>query len=236
MPLWCLALGLFAFMASGRIGHMTKRKRLTDKQAAFVSYYLGECRMNATKAAAKAGYGSPRQAGSELLSNPAIRAEIQAVNDELRGEGIAAKQNRLEDYAELRRRLWLIINRRAEEYAKRDELTDEMANAYGIGESRMLGGASGLLVRKFNVVGAGRSQRVIEEHELDTGLITQLLNVDRQAAQELGEWSERRQISGPDDGPIEVKSAESASQKLLAWLAQDEGAEGASEANQAPQE
>lgn len=48
--------------------------RLTDKQAAFIDHYL-MC-LNATEAARRAGYKSPRQMGSENLSKPYIRAEI----------------------------------------------------------------------------------------------------------------------------------------------------------------
>jgi Terminase small subunit. len=209
---------------------MANGDNLTDKRKAFVSYYLGEARMNATKAAAMAGYKSPRAEGARLLTIADIQAEIKAAQDELRAEGITAKANRIGDYAELRDRLWLIINERGQEHGKRDEAYEAAASMFNVaGETKMLGGASGLLTRKFNIVGAGRSARIIEEHQLDTGLIQQLLNVDKQAAQELGEWSEKRQISGPDEGPIEVKSAESASEKLLALLAQDETAEGPGE-------
>jgi len=208
---------------------------LTDKRQAFVSYYLGEARMNATKAAALAGYKSPRAEGCRLLTNADIQAEIDAALAELRAEGITAKGNRLNDYQEIRRRLWHVIDERADGAAATDAASEAVGHTFGIGgSSKMLGGASGLLVRKFNVVGAGRSARIIEEHQLDTGLITQLLNVDRQAAQELGEWSEKRTLTGPDDGPIEVKSAESATEKLLAWLAQEDALEQESESPQEP--
>lgn len=55
--------------------------RLTPKQRAFVDAYLGAARMNATEAAAMAGYAGNRatlgSVGSENLSKPAIRAEIE---------------------------------------------------------------------------------------------------------------------------------------------------------------
>lgn len=49
---------------------------LTAKQARFVEEYL-DC-LNATEAARRAGYSSPRQVGSENLSKPYIQAAIQA--------------------------------------------------------------------------------------------------------------------------------------------------------------
>lgn len=215
---------------------MAKGDNLTDKQRAFVSFYLGEARMNATKAAAMAGYRVPRQSGSECLTNPVIAAEIKAAQDELRAEGIAAKANRISDYAELRQRLWSVIEDRAKEYGDKGAPDDVMGRFVLGSDGRVIGGASGLVVKKLNVVGGGRSAKVIEEHQLDTGLITQLLNVDKQAAQELGEWSEKRQITGPDEGPIEIKNAESATERLLAWLAQDEATEGAGETPRPPQD
>ena len=47
---------------------------LTDKQRAFIDHYL-VC-LNATEAARLAGYKSPRQMGSENLSKPYIRQQI----------------------------------------------------------------------------------------------------------------------------------------------------------------
>lgn len=49
---------------------------LTDKQRRFVAHYL-DC-LNATEAARRAGYATPRQQGSENLSKPDIRAAIDA--------------------------------------------------------------------------------------------------------------------------------------------------------------
>lgn len=203
-------------------GTMAKGDRLTDKQRAFVSYYLGEARMNATKAAAMAGYRVPRQEGARLLANAVIQAEIEATLAELRAEGIANKANRIRDYDELRRRIWLVIEARAAEYAPTGEEPDPaIAGFYRKGTSpRVVGGESGLVVKQFKVVGSGRNQQVIEEHVVDSALISELLAVNKQAAQELGEWSEKRQITGADGGPIEVRHAESAAERLLALLAQ----------------
>lgn len=54
---------------------------LTGKQASFVSYYLGEARFNATRAAELAGYNAKGHSleaiGSENLTRPAIRKAIE---------------------------------------------------------------------------------------------------------------------------------------------------------------
>jgi phage terminase small subunit len=53
-------------------------QRLTDKQMAFIDAYLGDAKLVASRAAILAGYpeNSARQVGSENLSKPHIRAEI----------------------------------------------------------------------------------------------------------------------------------------------------------------
>jgi phage terminase small subunit len=60
----------------------------SHKQRVFVEEYLASfdktARGNATKAAGKAGYAHPRQAGSRLLSNDNIQAVISARLDELK--------------------------------------------------------------------------------------------------------------------------------------------------------
>jgi len=56
----------------------TQTPRLTDKQRAFIDYYV--IHKNATRAAQLAGYGDDydtwRSVGSENLAKPAIRAEL----------------------------------------------------------------------------------------------------------------------------------------------------------------
>jgi hypothetical protein len=219
---------------------MTKGDRLSAKQQAFVSYYLGEARMNATKAAAMAGYKTPRQEGARLLSNAVIKAEIEAVLGELRSEGIANKQNRLNDYEEIRRRLWQIADERKAEYEKVEEATKNLPEqgltAIFGQRSAPAGGTSGFIVRQVKVIGQGRNQQVVEEFAADTALANQILAVNRQAAQELGEWSEKKQVTGANDGPIELKVAESAAERFLAWLAEEEAGEGTGEADSAPGE
>lgn len=75
-------------MSSPPASTTEKRRKLSDKQELFISAYLGECRLNATKAAERAGYSKARQSGSENLSNPDIRARI---NEHL--EAVALTRN-----------------------------------------------------------------------------------------------------------------------------------------------
>lgn len=55
-------------------------EKFTDKQRAFIDHYFA-CGMNATEAAKRAGYSerTARQTGSENLSKPDIKAEIERI-------------------------------------------------------------------------------------------------------------------------------------------------------------
>ena len=62
---------------------------LKDKQEAFILAYIGQARFNASEAARVAGFGSPGQAGYELLKKPQIRARIDKY---LEAEALNAKE------------------------------------------------------------------------------------------------------------------------------------------------
>jgi len=66
-------------------------------------------------------------------------------------------------------RLHDIIAARAEEYAN------------------VPGGSTGLLVRRVRAIGAGANARKVEEYELDRGLLKALIDIQKQAAKELGQ-------------------------------------------------
>jgi hypothetical protein len=53
------------------------------------------------------------------------------------------------------------------------------------------GGTTGLLVRRVKAVGRADDSQRIETYELDHRLLAQIRAVEKQAAQELGQWTER---------------------------------------------
>jgi hypothetical protein len=67
------------------------------------------------------------------------------------------------------------------------------------------GGTTGLLVRTLKSIGSGSAAQVVEEFQVDTGLLQQILNLEKQAAQELGQWSEKREHAGRGGLLIEAK-------------------------------
>ena len=57
------------------------------------------------------------------------------------------------------------------------------------------GGATGLLCRTVKGVGSGENFQLVEEYEVDTGLLRELREHEKQAAQELGQWTEHRDVT-----------------------------------------
>ena len=67
------------------------------------------------------------------------------------------------------------------------------------------GGGTGLMVRTVKGVGKGDDFQLVEIYEVDVGLLKELREHEKQAAQELGQWTEKREISGEDEKPFVVK-------------------------------
>lgn len=177
-----------------------------NKRALFVAAYLGEARQNAARAAELAGYAEPwdRQ-GSRLLKRPDVQAEIAAWRKEIREKGIAVVENRLAAQNER----WTLLQQVVRERAADPSM------------AAIPGGTTGLMIRRGKLVkvyegsedeapesdedevlfSAKRSQ-VVYEYELDTGLLKELRELEKHSAQELGQWAEKHEISGPNGGPI----------------------------------
>lgn len=148
---------------------------MNDKRQKFIAAYLGPARLNATEAARIAGYKTPRQEGSRLLSNADIQGEIQAWRDEIKRQGIADQTFRIERLNDLDRRYWDLIEARASEYVN------------------VPGGVTGLIVRQFRPDGDGG---FLTEYVADVAVTREIRELQKQMAQELGEWTEKRSITG----------------------------------------
>lgn len=66
------------------------------------------------------------------------------------------------------------------------------------------GGQTGYIVRTFKIVPQGEDEpaKIIPEYAVDTGLVKALGDIERQAAQEAGQWTEKRQLTDGDGAPI----------------------------------
>lgn len=92
--------------------------------------------------------------------------------------GITERQNRVEALNERWRLMQAVIEARA---------------AAG---GTAPGTKTGLLTKTIKVVGAGKDQYEVEEWAVDTGLLRELREHEKQAAQELGQWAEKVQTDG----------------------------------------
>ncbi len=75
------------------------------------------------------------------------------------------------------------------------------------------GGTTGLLVRYYKGLGSGDNFQVVEEYRVDTALLKELREHEKQAAQELGQWAEKHELTGAEGKPliitlIEIGSSE----------------------------
>lgn len=119
----------------------------------------------------------------------AVADIVEKTRKALLAEGIRNKKNRLAALDERQRRLMMIVEDRA---------ADAKASGkfYGVPGYR-----SGYMVYKPEFSG-GKEPYHIDTYQVDTGLVSALNAVEKQAAVEMGQWSEKREVTGKDGGPL----------------------------------
>lgn len=65
------------------------------------------------------------------------------------------------------------------------------------------GGETGVLVHTMKSIGSGPAAEKVDEYEFDAALLKELREHEKQAAQELGQWTEKKEHTGKGGGPIE---------------------------------
>jgi hypothetical protein len=118
----------------------------------------------------------------------AVEGAAAALAEEIRKEGIAHKQTRLDSYVSDFERLSKLIEARAAD--------DDTKKGPG--------GDTGLIVRSQKGIGGGENYLVVETFEFDHALIKSRLELRKQIAQELGEWEDKQKLVGPHGGPLEI--------------------------------
>jgi hypothetical protein len=66
------------------------------------------------------------------------------------------------------------------------------------------GATTGFIVKVVKTIGSGQNQQVITEFKLDKDLLEAFLAHEKQAAQELGQWIEKRDLTGQVDHTVTV--------------------------------
>lgn len=106
----------------------------------------------------------------EFLAIVAERREL--LRAKLRENGVSVRLDRIRALQDRWIRLRRIIEARAADPTMQ----------------KAAGGDTGLLVRKFVSVG----RKTVRQYEVDTGLLAEMRAIEKQAAQELGEWEEEK--------------------------------------------
>lgn len=131
---------------------------------------------------------------------PEFRERVAAIREQMRqaivARGIAELQNRVDALNARWELMRQVIQARAE-----------------AGPSTAPGAKTGLLVKTVKAIGTGKNQYEVEEWAVDTGLLRELRAHEEQAAKELGQWTERRQVS------LSVDELDAAIERELARLA-----------------
>lgn len=115
-----------------------------------------------------------------------VQSHLDAVRAAIRAEGIALKQNRV-DALNTR---WEAMQRVIEERGASEEMAE------------VPGGRTGLIVKQLKSIGFGENNTVVEEFVVDTGLLRELRAHEQQAAQELGQWIEKKDIGSDPNRPV----------------------------------
>jgi transposase-like protein len=126
-------------------------------------------------------------------AHPEFKIRIAELEEEfrqvVRARGVAMLEKRVE-----------FLNERWE---KMREVIEERALAQDM--EGVAGGRTGLVVKSVKSVRRGDDFELVPIYEVDTGLLRELREHEKQAAQELGQWTEKREVGGSEVNPVIVK-------------------------------
>ncbi len=153
--------------------------------------------------------GISRVALWKWLHVPEFAALVEQQRSLLHGgvikRGIADKQTRIDGQVDRHQRLQEVIEQRA---ARGQALLAEQASGLTPGGLPVPEGrkpipaelATGMVVRQEKVTPFGS----VAEFVVDAGTSAEMRALEKQVAQELGEWTEKRELSGKDGGPVQI--------------------------------
>lgn len=134
--------------------------------------------MSGRKAYLSAGYdaGNADSCASRLSKHVQVAARIEELRTAL-AQGILKVSIRETDQR---------LSRQQDRWDRMHRVIEERANSPEM--EAVAGGKTGLLVRKLKQIGAGDNAQVVEEYEVDTGLLSEIRKHEEHAARELGQW------------------------------------------------
>ena len=182
---------------------MSRRFAWTE-QTRNAASLLAQASMTRVQVAARLGVDE--RTVRRWLERDEFRARVDEIGAEIAAEvkriGVATVIGRVRAMNDRWERMRLVIDERGAEPG--------MANVPG--------GSSGLLVRKLKRVSVendedeGKKTRTIEvcEYEVDTGLLRELREIEKQAAQELGQWQIKVEVAEGEAQPANPVAAAAA--------------------------
>lgn len=117
-----------------------------------------------------------------------IEGFLADVRQEIRKRGIAIVENRVAALQDRHDRMVRVISERAAD--------PKMATVPG--------GTTGLLVHNVKSIGAGPTAEKVDLYEVDTGLLKEMREHEKQAAQELGQWTEHSDVTSAGQSLVKV--------------------------------
>jgi hypothetical protein len=142
---------------------------------------IAEGELSDEKIAERVGAG--RTTLFEWRRHPDFAARVQAHLDEFRAavrrRGIAIVENRVRALQDRWERMQRVITERAASPQMQD----------------VPGGRTGLLVHNVKSIGGGVHAERVDLYELDAALLKELRDHEKQAAQELGQWTEKSDVT-----------------------------------------
>ena len=118
-----------------------------------------------------------------------VESRVVAFDKLVRSRGIARIDRRVAALDDRWRRMQRVIDERSAD--------PTMAKAPG--------GSTGLLAHRKKCLGSGDSAEVVDEYEVDTGLLKALIDHEKLAGVELGQTTKRQSIGGDSASPVVVK-------------------------------
>ena len=139
--------------------------------------------VSATKAYTSAGYSAngAKQSAARMLTNADVCARIRELQQTLAAGTIALEISSRSARVQALQNRWNRLRQVIQERAASPEFAD------------VPGGATGLLCKTY--VGKDANTPV---YKIDTGVLSELRHHEKQAAEELGQWTEKREVTDAD--------------------------------------
>ena len=130
----------------------------------------------------------------------------------LKDPDFAAKvDEHVEEYAKEVRRKWIASQMRRvaaqhDRWMRMQRVIEARADDPDM--EKVPGGTTGLITRDWKTVGSGESAQIMPVYSVDTGLLRELREHEKLAAQELGQWEERQATKEPTTIVVKMADAE----------------------------